>query len=221
MVILIVITIVSIGVAAVMTLVAWRLAREEQLRSDARVEALAADIRGEPSEDRFTHAPPFVAPPPPPRAPSRGLGAFAAGALLVIAVAIMAVVLTDRTRSTPAAATSTAASVVSGPLELVALSHERDGDSLSVRGVVRNPIGNAPVQRLSAAVLVFDRTGRFVTSARAPIERDTLDSGVESTFIVIVPHAEDVGRYRISFRSDDRILSHVDRRDTTVTTQLR
>jgi hypothetical protein len=36
--------------------------------------------------------------------------------------------------------------------------------------------------------------------------------GTESVFVVTVPGAADVGRYRVSFRSDDRIVPHVDRR---------
>jgi hypothetical protein len=40
------ITIVSLALAAVMTVVAWRIAREEKRRSDARVAALSSEIHG-------------------------------------------------------------------------------------------------------------------------------------------------------------------------------
>ena len=37
--------------------------------------------------------------------------------------------------------------------------------------------------------------------------------GGESRFVVSVPSAADVGRYRVSFRTDDRVVPHVDRRE--------
>src|SRR5438874_1515081 len=45
---LILVTLLSLTLAAVMTTLAWRLAREERRRSDARVAALAAEIHSEP-----------------------------------------------------------------------------------------------------------------------------------------------------------------------------
>src|SRR5262249_17956940 len=53
MMILVAITSVSVVLAAVTSTVAWRLAREERRRSDARVAALAAEIPGdEGAEER-------------------------------------------------------------------------------------------------------------------------------------------------------------------------
>src|SRR5204863_4755534 len=43
---LILVTLLSLALAAVMTTVAWRIAREERRRSDARVAALASEIHG-------------------------------------------------------------------------------------------------------------------------------------------------------------------------------
>src|SRR5438105_1460359 len=107
---LILVTLLSLALAAVMTVLAWRLAREQRRRSDARVAELAAEIHG------------------------------------------------GRDRDLP-------------------LHHA------------------APV----------------VTSGRATI--DSLAPGTESPFAVTIPHASDVGRYRVSFRTDDRIVPHIDRRD--------
>jgi hypothetical protein len=98
------------------------------------------------------------------------------------------------------------------PLELVALGHERDGDRLIVRGVVRNPPSGAAVDRLTAVVFVFNRDGGFLTSGRVMIEPSGLRPGGESIFVVTIPGAGDVGRYRVSFRTEDRIVPHVDRR---------
>jgi hypothetical protein len=99
------------------------------------------------------------------------------------------------------------------PLELVALGHERDSDRLTVRGIVRNPSGGAEVDHISAVVFVFSRDGGFVGSGRAAIEAAALAPGGESGFVVTLPGATDVTRYRVSFRTDDRIVPHVDRRD--------
>jgi hypothetical protein len=92
------------------------------------------------------------------------------------------------------------------------LTHERDADSLTVRGVVRNP--GPSVRGLTAVVFLFDREGTFLTSGRTTI--DQLPRGGESPFSVTIPRASDVGRYRVSFRMNDRIVPHIDRRDRTV-----
>jgi len=98
------------------------------------------------------------------------------------------------------------------PLELVALGHERDGESLIVRGIVRNPASGAAVDRLTAVVFLFNREGGFLSSGRVAVETSALRPGTESTFVVTVPGAGAVERYRVSFRTDDRIVPHVDRR---------
>ena len=50
------------------------------------------------------------------------------------------------------------------PLELVALGHERDGDRLTVRGVVRNPAAGAEIDGVTAVVFLFNRDGGFLAS---------------------------------------------------------
>ena len=98
------------------------------------------------------------------------------------------------------------------PLELVALGQERNGDNLTVRGVVRNPSSGARVDDLTAVVFLFTRDGGFVASGRATVESAPLGPGGESNFVVIVPGAGEVGRFRVSFRTDDHVVPHVDRR---------
>lgn len=98
------------------------------------------------------------------------------------------------------------------PLELVALAHEREGDTLTVRGTIRNPASGAEMNRLTAVVFLFDRNGGFLSSGRAAVESPALIPGGESTFVVTIPAAGDVARYRVSFRSGDQIVSHVDKR---------
>src|SRR6185503_7587885 len=78
---------------------------------------------------------------------------------------------------------------IAGPLELVALGHERDGDSLTVRGVLRNPASGVEVHQLTAVVLMFNHDGGFVASGRAPVQAITLEPGRETTFVVSLPSA--------------------------------
>jgi hypothetical protein len=68
------------------------------------------------------------------------------------------------------------------------------------------------VERVSAVVFLFDQQGQFVTSAKAPIDFLKLTAGDESPFVVKVAAPQSVARYRVSFRTDDGTLPHVDRR---------
>ena len=78
--------------------------------------------------------------------------------------------------------------------------------------MVRNPAAGARVDRLTAVVFLFNRDGGFLTSGRTMIEPSALVPGGESIFVVTIPGAAEVGRYRVSFRTDDRIVPHLDRR---------
>jgi hypothetical protein len=263
MIFLLVVTLSSMAVAAIMSVIAWRIAAQERRRSEARVAALAAEI----------HAP-AAAPPralaaqaggtrraeiglgaePPRRAsfPSRpaprwdddlqlrpidrkaaapdlfavqarrsgsrlgfigAVGAllFAGGLALMIAFGRGLPATGGTAPRLEQAAPAAVAPAV--PLELVALGHERDRDGLTVRGVVRNPASGAPLERLTAVVFAFDADGGFLASGRAIIETLALRPGGESTFSVTVPGAGAVGRYRVSFRTDDRIVPHIDTRE--------
>ena len=106
----------------------------------------------------------------------------------------------------------TQAAAPAAPLELLSLRHEREGPRLSVAGLVRNPEAGTNLDRLNAVVLLFDEQGTFVTSARAPVEFSRLGAGDESPFVISLDAPQNVARYRVSFRSEDRTLPHVDRR---------
>ena len=144
-----------------------------------------------------------------------GVGIAAA----IVALVIGTLVLTsDRSTSeharrpaaaaAPAPAATTTADV---PLELIALGHEREKDRLTVRGVVRGtkPAASDP---LTAVVLLFNREGSEIGSGRAEVAPAGPDPAGDRTFVITVPSAGDVGRYRISFRSADHVVPHVDRR---------
>ncbi len=111
--------------------------------------------------------------------------------------------------------TSAAAMGPNNPLELVSLRHERQNEKLAVSGLVRNPSSALPVERLSAVVFLFDRQGAFVTSARANVDFLKLGAGDESPFVVSLDAPATVTRYRVSFRTDDGVVPHIDRRGAT------
>jgi hypothetical protein len=220
------VTIVSVAVAVVMSAVAWRMAREERRRSEARVDVLAADIfenRDEESwpvgvNDRFlaeTHS----------EKPTPLFAALAIGALVVGTMIGAAVLMAGGSRGDTdhegAAAALPAAAPQSVPLELTALGHEREGDGLVVRGTVHSRETVSPGS-LTAVVFVLDGSGVVVGSGRAPVEIGAASaaSGVESSFVVRINGVGAIHRYRVSFRNQDRTIAHIDRRAHTVTAQV-
>ena len=280
-VILIITTILSVTLAAVMSGVAWHLMREERRRSEARVAALAVEIHGAGPPPAITNDVPFGEAPvavatssdlfaaaqPGASSGSRLAAVIALGVFVVGSGAALAVVLssgsrgaanavpvgsgssrtprteaagsgspvrrsfseggsrtlrTDTTSRTPPTEAGgsglsrtlrTDASRTDAPLELVALGHERNANRLTVRGVVRNPPSGRDAGRLTAVVFLFNRDGGFLAGGRAAIDASTLAPGAQSPFAVTVPGAGDVDHYRVSFRMDEGVVPHVDRRD--------
>jgi hypothetical protein len=105
---------------------------------------------------------------------------------------------------------------VGAALELMSLRHERDGEKLTITGLVRNPRQGAGVERVSAVVYVFDPAGTFLASGRALVDYTRLDPGDESPFVVSVVAPGTIGRYRVGFRGQDgAVVGHVDRRSGT------
>ena len=70
-------------------------------------------------------------------------------------------------------------------------------------------------RHLSAVVFLFDRMGTFITSSRANVDFLKLGAGDESPFVVSLDAPATVARYRVSFRTDDGIVPHIDRRGAT------
>lgn len=236
MMFLLLVTLLSMLLAAIMSVIAWRIAGDERRRSDARVAALAADIHDgapEPASaapcavvdelelrpERLVSTSGDLFAAAPPRAASRWAAVVGAGVLVFGSAVALVVVLSGGSTAgaRPAAGTATDAAPApqapARPLELVALGHERDGDRLTVRGIVRNPGTGVPMDHLTAVVFLFDRAGGFLTSGRVAVEPMGLRPGGESPFVITVPGATEVGRYRVSFRTDERVVPHVDRRD--------
>jgi len=224
---LLAVTVTSMLLAAIMSVIAWRIAVSERRRSEARVAALAAEIHDaappraalqpEPSWARDLElrpgAPLFAA-----RAAAQGarpLAIIGGGALVLVALLSIGVVASgwgSRTAADAGPAQAGPARHAPLPLELVALGHERVGDQLTVRGVIRNPPSGAGVDGLTAVVFLFGADGGFIDSGRAPVDASALHPGGEGAFSVTMPRAAAAGRYRVSFRTDDRLVPHVDRR---------
>ena len=93
------------------------------------------------------------------------------------------------------------------------MRHERQGDTLIVSGLVRNPHAGRTITGLSAVAFTFDRQGTFLTSGRAQLDFPQLGAGDESPFAISVPQSAGVGRYRVSFRTEDGVVPHLDRRE--------
>ena len=205
-------TLASLAAAAGFGVVAWRSRVDARRRSAARVAALAAaigaadsvtlaasDSRSVPVTSMF-------------EATSRGaakghpLMRMAVVAALAVAL-VVAAAMANRDHAQPVAARADAA-----PLELVSMRHTRDGRRLTVSGLVRNPPSGAPLTHIAAVVFAFDHSGSFVASGRAALDFTILEPGDESPFVVTVPDVADVGRYRVSFRTEAGLLRHIDRR---------
>ena len=251
-IILLAVTLISLGVALVMSLAAWRVTRDEKKRSAARVAALSLaanddarpnvnaigfDARTEKPVDLPLNQPRVEAART--EAPVRteaAVSSHASGFLgaselqhdsgsgqksLAFAAVILFVVLSGGLvwmMSGPEG-TSAAAIGPNSPLELVSLSHQRQNAKLAVSGLVRNPVAGKPIEHLSAVVFLFDRMGTFVTSSRANVDFLKLGAGDESPFVVSIDAPATVARYRVSFRTDDGLVPHIDRRGETVGSQ--
>ncbi len=218
--VLMTLSIISIVAAVGFGVVAWRTLDDQRRRSAARVAALATAINA----DHEASVPVQQAVPvavssmfrTAPGASLSGRPLIKAAVVATMGIALIVLVAMEsrdpgeRASATPAAVTASASA--SAPLELISMRHVREGNTLTVSGLVRNPSNGSAVARIAAVVFTFDREGSFVTSARAPLDFTTLQPGDESPFVVTIPNVGDVGRYRVSFRTDAGVVRHVDRR---------
>jgi hypothetical protein len=212
--VLLTVAIVALVAAAGFAAWAWRLLRLERERSAARVAALSTAI------DATT-----------PAAPTAGISElFAAkrsdaaagnpmlkaGVAVAMTILLAAIVAWANSGPSGAASGQAAAAVTRtrtvAPLELLSMRHTREGTTLTVSGLVRNPPAGATVSHITAVVLAFNGAGAFVASGRAALDFTTLDPSDESPFVVTIAGAPDVARYRVSFRTEDGVVRHIDRR---------
>ncbi len=218
------VTLLSLAMAAALSVIVWRMLRDERARSEARVAALAA-MTSPPAPRAKPDLPLREAPP--------SVGAMFAEAeqsspwgqrfavmtalALVLASVVLFALAASGTKASAGAAGATNAeqnaAVPAAGLELLSLRDSRQADSLTITGLVHNPQRGAPLTRVTVTAYTFDDKGSFLASGRALIDVTMLAPGDESPFVVTVPVTGTVARYRIGFRSEDgRVISHVDKR---------
>jgi hypothetical protein len=235
---LVTVTVLSMGMAAALSVIVWRLLRDERRRSEARVAALTAAARtpakpaprSGPSPDlllRPETAPAgtgamFVEPTRPSPWGNR-LAVMACIALFGTAVLLVAMTLASpregsaATRGTPGAGGAAQMSADAG-LELLSLRDAHQSGTLTITGLVHNPRTAGVLTRVTVTAYAFDDKGAFLASGRALLDVTTLAPGDDSPFVVTVPVGDGVARYRIGFRSEDgRVIGHVDRRQQVPT----
>jgi len=215
-VVLLTLTTLSLAAAAGFGALSWRVGLEERERSRARIAALSTAMGDGNSPDAGQ---PRIAVGSVVERAGNALGGrpivkFAAIGVMTLAMIVGAFVGHRSHASSPAAADSGPA-----PLELMSMRYQHEGSTLTVSGLVRNPAGGSPVNGLNAVVFAFDGNGGFVSSGRAPLDFGALAPGDESPFVVTVPNAPGVARYRVSFRTGTGVVRHVDRRGATVLAQ--
>lgn len=218
------VTLLSLAMAAALSVIVWRLLRDERARSEARV-AVLSSMSAAPAVSGAHELPLRQAPPtvgamfaePEQESPWGHRLAVMTGLGLVIASVVLFALAASGTKTSargagasPAAA-ATAASA--GGLELLSLRDSRQGDTLTITGLVHNPRSGAPLSRVTVTAYTFDDRGSFLASGRALLDVTAFAPGDDSPFVVPVPVTGAVARYRIGFRSEDgRVIAHVDRR---------
>lgn len=216
---LVIATLAALTLGTVMSVIAWRLLRHNSDRRAARVEALqamagVADVH--PAEPDYQYAEPaktgatlFSAPE---RIPARRWPARLAVAMGIAACAALPYALYSLGVFGAIANASPAGSAL--PIELLSLRHTADGlGAFTVTGLVQNPAGGRKTDDIVAVVYLFDDAGRFVATGRAKLDVTSLQPGDEATFVVTIPKAAGVGKYRVGFRlADGGVVAHVDRR---------
>lgn len=211
-VVLLTVTTLSLAAAALFGLLSWRVNQDERERERARIAALSTAMGPSTPEspllggvavgsvfDRTTEG-----------LRGRPMIKIAAGAMMVLLIAA-GVLISSRTSSSAASVQK-----APSPLELMSMRYERQGTTLTVSGLIKNPAAGTAMNGISAVVFVFDHSGAFVTSGRAPIEYSALAPGDESPFVVSVPNVSDIARYRVTFRTGSGVVRHLDRRSDHV-----
>jgi hypothetical protein len=218
------VTLLSLAMAAALSVIVWRMLRDERARSEARVTALAAmaaPAAAAPARDLPLRQAPatvgtmFVEPVQP--SPWGNRFAVMASLGLVVASVVLFALAASGTRTSArgggAAPTAATAAAPAAGLELLSLRDSRQADGLTITGLVHNPRGGNPLSRVSVTAYTFDDNGSFLASGRALIDVTSFAPGDDSPFVVSIPVTGTVARYRIGFRAaDGSVIAHVDKR---------
>jgi hypothetical protein len=217
------VTLISLAMAGGLSLIVWRMLRDERARSEARVAALATMVAAPAAAKPdlpLRQAPASVGEmfiEPEHASPWGNRVAVMAALGLVIASAVLFALAATGTKTSARAAGASrapvnAAAPVAG-LELLSLRDSRQADTLTITGLVHNPQSGTPLSRVTVTAYTFDDNGSFLASGRALIDVTTFAPGDDSPFVVTVPVTGTIARYRIGFRAEDgRVISHIDKR---------
>lgn len=207
---LLIITGVSLVATAAAGWIAWRLWREERLRSEARVALLAEMAHPSVTTAATVGGEIFHTAAAASAWPRRA-------AIAVAMVAVVALGVAGFRAMSPTAAPTDVVIAAPQPLELLTLAHAREGDVLVVSGRVQNPREGVTRARVVVTAALVDAKGSMLSDGRAPLDIARLEPGDESQFAIRISAPATVARYRVSFRSaDGRPLAHVDRRDASL-----
>jgi hypothetical protein len=139
------------------------------------------------------------------------------GMLAAVILATGFVLRSPGASTPPDGVPAAAAAAVPALLELVSLRHAQEEGRLTITGLVQNPHGAPPLERVAATAFAFGPDGTLLASGRARLDFITLGAGDESPFVVSVPVSGHVARYRVGFRAaDGSVIAHVDRRSDVV-----
>jgi hypothetical protein len=140
----------------------------------------------------------------------------------VLAIVAGLAFLSTRDSDAPAAETRLVANTSDASLELLSLSHASSGAEWTISGLVRNPEASTEMTSVTVLAFLFDETGGFAGSGRAPLELGRIGPGESAPFSVSVAATGPVSRYRIGFRgADGRVIHHFDRRPSPPQQQAR
>jgi hypothetical protein len=211
---LFVITGISLVGGTAAAAIAWRTTRENRRRSAARIARLSEVIyAAEPREGAAVPTAHLLdSIDAEAESPKRRVipGVLAVTAVLV---AIAVTLAASRSAALPQRSADLPPKPEPSMLELVSLVHERgSAGQLELRGEVHNPENGATLEEVTAVAMLFDGQGAYLASGRAPLETRTLAHGADATFSISIPDAAAAERYRVSFRTRDRIIPHTDRR---------
>lgn len=181
----------------------------------------AARVREHPAARRARPKAPalpeemFVTAAAPPRPRRQGLAAaLVAASVLATGTGVVYAVRYAPSLSELSRRASSPAPASAEPLELLSLRHSSDPTgAFTVTGLVENPVKGSSLTNIVAVVYLFDDEGQYFAGGRARIDAAVFRPGDQAGFVVTVPGAGLVSRYRVGFRLEDGgVVAHVDER---------
>ncbi len=154
------------------------------------------------------------------RPPAASSQSWIAVVAVGVVLALVAATVAARRADAPAAEAPATEAVVKNdapappvvaPIALKALTHARERGDLKVTGTVQNPAGAAPLDHLMAVIDAIDGADQVVATVTSGVDAPMLMSGDTTRFVVAIPRADDVARYRVRFRlRDGSAIEHRD-----------